>query len=903
MTVRERVMLHLSRYSDVDNVYNVPQAIGQSGIAKSIDASQNMVSYALNTLKKGGYVIENPAHFEGIKNKRRAYFSTEKGKGLAKSIEKKLNNEVIKIKDFDGKIKEMKLSNLVTHLDKPLSPLEIALLIPEDGYFDCKEAMESSKKEEKIEGQEFVDFSEKAPVPKHFFGREEEQDCLKEWLSSESHRIIVIYGIPGIGKTTLASKLLSQYRGKRNLFWYQFHEWDTLRNLTTQLSHFLSGMGKNRLSSYIRNVKTLDINETSDLLEEALNDTESLLFFDDFHRAKESMIQFFSSFAERLERMNNVNIVILGRYILPFYDRRAVIINNTVAEMQLGGLDEDSSLELLRERGISGPNLKKIYEITKGHPLSMELIESVEPLPYGRSVKKYIHEEIFSKLSKEENQLLKILSVYRYPVKPDAFFIEDDITHKCLDTLLNRSLIYETQHEEYYVHELIREFFYRRLTPKLKRKYHLGAANYYFAIPSQENELKTGVLKTESTPPLQNRVEALHHLLRAGEHETAAELAVKHGSELINQGYLEELIKLLEDSNLWLVDSVRDMYKVQLLLLRGDVLKIWGEWDIALESYKEALAQAEDKGEHLMKAEAYRKIGDFFVKRNQWDEALHNIKKALAISRKFNDPLGEADASRSFGRVYWRRGEYNKAVNNYNKAIDCIEKIKGPKKRGKEIHKEAKKIPVLASIYIDMGLLYDDKGDYELAIEYYEKSLKLLNQVKDISEIARVYNNLGVTWERNGDLDKAIEYYEMGITAAEKSGDISTKGWVLFNAGGAYAKRNDFDRAINYCDESLFILEKLDYKLGISGVYNTYGIIYKMKQKWDKAQEYFQKSIQIREEIDMPYRLAEGYMEFGLMYKAKHEKKLARKYLRKALKIFEKLENQRLIEKINKDLK
>ena len=65
LTVRDKVILHLSKYHDVHDLYHVPQAIGQIGIAKTIFAKQNTVSYALKNLKEGDYVIEKAAHFNG----------------------------------------------------------------------------------------------------------------------------------------------------------------------------------------------------------------------------------------------------------------------------------------------------------------------------------------------------------------------------------------------------------------------------------------------------------------------------------------------------------------------------------------------------------------------------------------------------------------------------------------------------------------------------------------------------------------------------------------------------------------------------------------------------------------------------------------------------------------------
>jgi AAA+ ATPase superfamily predicted ATPase len=539
LSVRDRVMLHLAGYPDMDDLYEVPQVLGQAGIANTINARQNMVSYALKALKDEGYVLEKTAHFKGIKSKKKAYFPTEGGLIFARSIEKEMENHLIKVKDYDGKVKEMKLSKLKSHLEKPLSSLELALMIPAKGVFDCEVTPPMFSERERDKAKKFVYFSEKASTPKYFFGREKELDCLNKWLASPENKIIVIHGIPGIGKTTLASNLMSRYKGKRNLFWYQFHQWDILRNLVNQLAEFFSTLGAHRLHSYLSRTKSLDINNLSDLAEEDLKDTNVILFFDDFHRAEELTVQFFSSLTERMERMDSVKMVVIGRYIHPFYQRKAVVVNRMVSELQLNGLDEDSSSELLRAKGITEPQIKKIYELTKGHPLSMELIESTEHVTDGRNIKKYIHEEIFSELTSEEKKLLMAFAVFRYPVKSEAFFVEDDITHECLDSLLDRSLVNETQHEMYDIHELIREFFYNRLTPRQKKRYHKAAAGYYL---SQADFVEPG--KTRTTAPhtsLQNQVEALYHLLMAGEHENTAGLAEELGAELINHGHLEEL--------------------------------------------------------------------------------------------------------------------------------------------------------------------------------------------------------------------------------------------------------------------------------------------------------------------------------------------------------------------------
>ena len=63
--------------------------------------------------------------------------------------------------------------------------------------------------------------------------------------------MIIVYGIAGIGKTTLAVKLLNDLADKYNQFWYRFHEWDTLRNILTSISRFLESFNKDQLKNYL----------------------------------------------------------------------------------------------------------------------------------------------------------------------------------------------------------------------------------------------------------------------------------------------------------------------------------------------------------------------------------------------------------------------------------------------------------------------------------------------------------------------------------------------------------------------------------------------------------------------------------------------------------------------------
>jgi tetratricopeptide (TPR) repeat protein len=78
----------------------------------------------------------------------------------------------------------------------------------------------------------------------------------------------------------------------------------------------------------------------------------------------------------------------------------------------------------------------------------------------------------------------------------------------------------------------------------------------------------------------------------------------------------------------------------------------------------------------------------------------------------------------------------------------------------------------IGQTYNNLGLVYAHKGQWDTAIEYYEKSLEISEKIGDIYGIGQTYNNLGSVYAAKGQWDTAIEYYEKDLEISEKIGDI-----------------------------------------------------------------------------------------------------------------------------------
>ncbi|MGC8661696.1 MAG: AAA family ATPase [Nitrososphaeria archaeon] len=155
--------------------------------------------------------------------------------------------------------------------------------------------------------------------------------------------IKVIWGIPGIGKTSLVSMYAS--RSTVPVFWHEVKQVDSLSYVLTKLAVFLNLQGRSGLLDLINS----GIGDRRALLETAVNEmskSSAVYIFDDFHRCMDRGIH------ELLQSMAEcgINGTVITRHKLPFPNSQ---------DLKIEGLPAEESAELMKalgHRAIAGNN-------------------------------------------------------------------------------------------------------------------------------------------------------------------------------------------------------------------------------------------------------------------------------------------------------------------------------------------------------------------------------------------------------------------------------------------------------------------------------------------------------------------------------------------------------------------
>ena len=94
------------------------------------------------------------------------------------------------------------------------------------------------------------------------------------------------------------------------------------------------------------------------------------------------------------------------------------------------------------------------------------------------------------------------------------------------------------------------------------------------------------------------------------------------------------------------------------------------------------------------------------------------------------------------------------------------------------------------------------------------------------SIIANALNNIGLTYHKHRDYPRALEYYQQSLALREQLNDKRVAALTLNNIGRFHREQGDHKRALDYYQQSLAIREKLDDQTGMAYVLNHIGYLH-----------------------------------------------------------------------------
>ncbi len=698
LTRKERILLFLNEFKYHKEDYIAPFEICQKGIAEILGIYQSNISKEITKLEEEGLIESKLARIEGAERKRNVYCLTEEGKNIVKKLLSNLRKNKIKVKN--KKVTKKSVSEVLNTLQKDYPSIN-AFYIEEwmrnKDVFDFEEFEPPFDSRKKVT----IDMIMDAPLIEDFYDRREELKRLKKLLENDIPPVIILFGIPGIGKSYLGSKFMSELKGRKDIFWYTFNRWDTLSDLKESLNEYskkgnLSPIKKDSnltkfVSRFINNISELD----------------PIFFFDNYENVNSEQKDFLKALLDYKRKGEDFDVIVLSRVKPDFYDVRDVM-KDVVHEEKLSGFKKDQLKEFIDKE-----NIEDIYKTTKGHPLHLKLYKKHGGV--NQKMEDFLDDEIYIKLDPGSKKLLKKLSVLWGPLKKDI--ILDEKEDETLIELKEKNFIQETQDGSIALHNVLKDYFYQKMTKNEKKKYHSMVGETLDKSHIEERNL-----------------EALFHYEKAGEGKKAVN---KLGNLLYQLSSMEEktIIEFISDFPL---EELSREEESQFYETLGDIFLEKEKAERAVENYR----KAKDLGEKRPVLE--EKIREIENKLKKWSKTEEKHENEIKEKLSKNDYEGAAKELISLGKLYRNREEYKKSKECYSKVEKLLDQTDIENLKG--------------TLFNNLGLLYLCKNDFERAEKYFKKSLKETKCPEIVNE------NLSRLYEESGDTEKSLKFLNKTIS-------------------------------------------------------------------------------------------------------------------------------------------
>ena len=154
-----------------------------------------------------------------------------------------------------------------------------------------------------------------------------------------------------------------------------------------------------------------------------------------------------------------------------------------------------------------------------------------------------------------------------------------------------------------------------------------------------------------------------------------------------------------------------------------------------------------------------------------------------------------------------------------------------------------------ATLYGNLGTVFQSLGYYEKAIVNHERALEIKLEIGHRAGAAANYQNLGNVYQSLGDNFKATEYYEKGLKIAIEVGDREREANSYVCLGTVFQSLGKYIKAEEYVKQALSISKDISQ---VQTEFECYCVLALMKLSQEKFQEaafYLFRSIEKCEDL------------------------------------------------------
>ncbi|MHA1830619.1 MAG: tetratricopeptide repeat protein [Candidatus Helarchaeota archaeon] len=327
------------------------------------------------------------------------------------------------------------------------------------------------------------------------------------------------------------------------------------------------------------------------------------------------------------------------------------------------------------------------------------------------------------------------------------------------------------------------------------------------------------------------------------------------GNDAIAKGDYEKAIINFE-KGIQAARKVKEYEALHRMLIRmSDIyLKKLNKKKIALQYLEEDLQLQKEQfndPESISKTEII--IAQLKIEFKESEDAIKYLEDVIKLYKELGDSRGQLLAYNLFATAYFTLKNYNLALKYLNFAESLIPYV--------EDH------VIKLQTFLLRGQVLIEIGDFEKASKNFNDALLISDEIMNLSLLGNVYQNIGKLYRLWKKFNLAHEYYSKSIEIFEKEKDEFNKVISYLGDALTYESEEDFYNAIKNFEKCIKFGEKINDLELLSNVYKELAKIYESQKDYKNATLILEKLAAVQNELGFFDFAEKVYQKIDLLQK------------------------------------
>ncbi|PZR39567.1 MAG: hypothetical protein DI538_06575 [Azospira oryzae] len=300
----------------------------------------------------------------------------------------------------------------------------------------------------------------------------------------------------------------------------------------------------------------------------------------------------------------------------------------------------------------------------------------------------------------------------------------------------------------------------------------------------------------------------------------------------------------------------------------------------------EATRLSEQKDWAWAKSESYKRMSYLATLHGNYTTALKYDNQRLPLTIALKDSAQIANAMNVLGNTYFNLGEYDDSYYYFTQSY--------------KTRPRADSLQLTIALH-NVGTVFKELGQFDVALEHLELSQKISRQIKDEDGEAYSLDEIGGVYLLQKKFDEAEKALLTSLSITRARGIRTLEPKTLNKIAHLYLDKGALDKSLAYFDSSAMLHKKSSNSFGLAEASLGTGKVFLKQGQYKEAMKLFEETLDTSRKMNARLLEIECFSELSKLHELQGDFKQSLKYYKDYKTLQDSLYSQDMLTKLFQD--